>query len=581
MRAGGIEPVRPPAYAPAMTTGTRVVVLALAVTACGDNLSHEDQVAGVALERAWRGADQPDCAIASPLLVESRGEELLLAALASGDLVASSVADGHEVFRVALPAPAEQKVHVAATPGLSGSRVVVPFMLEDAGSGERLAHQVAVLDLEARALDADFPLLTLEAGIPATDGSGEVAFSPANAYSRSQVPVAHPAGSTLGLAYVGFGNLQDIQPWHGWLFEIDLDAWAAGGEAVSAVFLATPESDCGPAGESGSSGMICGGGIWSPPGPTLFEKDGDYQLYVATGNGQLDLGRRDYANSVLRMRRGLLFDPACDPDACADFDPIDPAADCMASCRDQFIPRLLPGDPPFDPPDGRCDGKTFFECYAALDWDLGANTPARVAVPGGDDVLVIPAKDGGLYLADAEHLGTLHDRIQLTAICGANGGTCTANWAGSMVTVPVATTVDGTPVVVVPTFLFDDVNPAGLIGLAIERDPSGAPRWHKLWEAPPFSSSEAVERFRGHVGRVALVTIDGTEYAALVDPGDEHTTDGLLYLVRVADGAIAERAALDGPGRKYSLPAVRGDALYVASCDAENGAGHLEAWRPR
>jgi len=554
----------------------------LAAAACGDNLAHEDELPGIALERAWRGDDLPGCAIASPLLVASRGEEVLLAALASGDLVASSTTDGHEVFRVALPAPADHVAHIAATPGVFGSRVVVPFMIEYASTGERIAHQVAVLDLEERALDLDFPLLTLEASIPASDGSGDVEFSPANAYSRSAVPVAHPAGSANGVAYVGFGNLQDIQPWHGWLFEIDLDAWQAGDEPVSAVFLATPESDCGPDGESGSSGMICGGGIWSPPGPTLFDKGGgDYELYVATGNGQLDLGRRDYANSVLRMERGLAFDPACDPDACADFDPIDPAEGCMASCRDQFIPRLLPGDPPFDPPDGRCDGKTFFECYAALDWDLGANTPARVAVPGGDDVLVIPAKDGGLYMADAEHLGTLHDRIQLTAICGAGGGTCTANWAGSMVTVPVATTVDGTPFVVVPTFLFDDVNPAGLVGLAIERDASGAPHWSKRWEAPPFSSSEAVERFRGHVGRVALVSIGGTEYAALVDPGDEHTTDGLLYLVRVADGAIAERAHLDGPGRKYTLPAVQGEDLYVASCDAENGASHLEAWHPR
>jgi hypothetical protein len=580
MPAGGIEPTRPCAYPGGMT---RLAVLVLAAAAgCGDNHPHQDDLDVVSLERSWRGDDVPACAIASPLLVSSRGEDVLVAALADGTLIASSPVDGREIFQVGLPAPADHVAHIAATPGLFGTRVVVPFMIRRADGGERISHQVAVLDLEARALDVGFPLLTLEASLPASDGSGEVAFLPSNAYSRSEVAVAHPAGSTHGLAYVAFGNLQDIQPWHGWLFEIDLDAWAAGGEPVSAVFLATPESDCGPDGESGASGMICGGGIWSPPGPTLFETDGgEFELYVATGNGQLDLDRQDYANSVLRMRRGLAFDPGCDPDACADFDPVDPAPDCMASCRDQFIPRLLPGDPPFDAPDGRCDGKTFFECYAALDWDLGANTPARVAVPGGADVLVVPAKDGGLYLVDAEHLGTLFDRIQLTAICGSGGGDCQANWAGTMVTVPATTTVEGTPTVVVPTFMFDDVNPAGLVGLQIARDPSGAPHWNKIWEAPPFSSDEAVERFRGHVGRVALVTIAGTEYAALVDPGDEHTTDGLLYLVRVADGAIAERAMLDGPGRKYTLPAVLGDTLYVASCEAENDISHLEAWRPR
>jgi hypothetical protein len=558
------------------------LALVAAAAGCGDNLSPPDEAGGVQLERRWRSDDLPGCTIASPLLVESRGEEVLLAALASGDVVATSPVDGRELFRVALPAPAGQGAHAAATPGVFGSRVVVPYMLRRNDNGERVDHLAAVLDLEARDLDDGFSIIQLAASLPAWDGSGEVEFSAANSYSRSAVPVAHPAGSTHGLAYVGFGNLQDIQPWHGWLFELDLDAWAAGGDAISSVLLATPESDCGPPGESGANDMICGGGIWSPPGPTLFDRgDGSYELYVATGNGQLDLDRHDYANSVLRVGRGLAFDPACDPEACADFDPIDPAADCIESCRDQFIPRLLPGDPPFDPPDGRCDGKTFFECYALLDWDLGANTPARVAVPGGPDVLVVPAKDGGVYLIDADHFGTLHDRIQLTEICGAGGGSCSANWAGTMVTVPVATAVGGVPLVVIPTFMFDERNPAGLVGLAILRDEDGAPRWEKRWEAPAFSSAEAVERFRGHVGRVALVTIDGEEYAALVDPGPEGSTDGLLYLVRVSDGAIAERAALDGPGRKYNLPVVRGETVIVSSCDAEAGASHLEAWRPR
>src|SRR6185295_8981588 len=207
-----------------------------------------------------------------------------------------------------------------------------------------------------------------------------------------------------------------------------------------------------------------------------IERPGGFDVLVATGNGQLDLGRKDYANSILRLHRGLAFDPACDPVACAAFDPIAPAPACIESCADQFIPRLLPGDPPFDPPDGRCDGKTFFECYALLDWDLGADSPARVVVPGGDDVLVLPAKDGGVYLVDAEHMGTLHDRIQLTTICGANGGTCTANWAGTMVTVPAVTAVEGTPTLVIPTFQFDHTNPAGLVALQIVRDDAGTPR---------------------------------------------------------------------------------------------------------
>jgi hypothetical protein len=558
------------------------VLLALAA-ACGDNLTRPpDPPGSVDLARAWRSADVPACAIASPVLVRSQGHDVLLTALADGVLLATSPADGAEVFRVTLAAPAGQETHIAATPGVLGSRLVVATMRRDAGTGARLAHDVVVVDLDTRAVDPAFPAVTLAASVPAQDGTGSVEFLPANAYSRSAIAVTRPADMIHGLAYVGFGNLRDIQPWHGWLFELDLDAWAAGGaaSAVSAVLLTTPEDDCGPPGESGSDDMICGGGIWAPPGPTVFEHAGGFELYVATGNGQLDLGRRDYANAVLRLGRGLAFDPACDPTACAAFDPIDPAPACMASCADLFMPRLLPGEPFFDPPDGRCDGKTFFECYALLDWDLGASSPARVAVPGGADVLVVPAKDGGVYLVDAEHLGTLHDRIQITAICGANGGTCTANWAGTMVTVPAVTSVDGVPTVLVPTFLFDETNPAGLVALEIVRDAGGVPRWRKLWEAPPFSSAEAVERFREHVGRVALVTVAGETHAALVDPGPERSKGGVLYLVRVRDGAIVERAGLDGPGRKYSMPAVIGDTLFVASCDTEaDGPGHLEAWR--
>jgi hypothetical protein len=538
-----------------------------------------DPPASVDLVRTWRSADVPGCALASPLLVTSQGQELLLTAYSDGVLIGTSLTDGSEVFRVALAAPAGQAVHIAATPGVLGSRVVVATMLRDAASARRLAHQVVVLDLETRALDPRFPALTLAASLPAEDG-GVVDFSPANAYSRAAIPTTHPADMTYGLAYVAYGNIQDIQPWHGWLFEIDLDAWAAGGTAVSGTFLATPERDCGPPGESGSDGMICGGGVWSPPGPTLVERtDGTFEIFVPTGNGQLDLGRHDYANSVARLGRGLAFAPTCDAAACASFDPIDPSRACMESCRDLFIPRLLPGDPPFAAPGGRCDGKTFFECYAILDWDLGANSVARVAVPGGADVLVIPAKDGGVYLADADHLGTLHDRIQLTEICGAHGGNCTANWAGSMVTGPAVTSVAGVPTVVIPTFLFDSTNPAGMVALQIVRDSAGIPKWRKLWEAPEFGSDESIERFREHVGRVAIVTLAGVEYAALVDPGAEHSKDGLLYLVRVADGTIEERAALDGPGRKYTLPVAANDTLFTVSCDAEVGPSHLEAWK--
>ena len=84
-------------------------------------------------------------------------------------------------------------------------------------------------------------------------------------YLRAALVNAGRKHNSKGMLYVSFGNSSDIQPWHGWLFELDLDAWAARGvaAAINAVLLSTPESSCGIPGESGSSDMICGGGIWT------------------------------------------------------------------------------------------------------------------------------------------------------------------------------------------------------------------------------------------------------------------------------------------------------------------------------
>lgn len=556
------------------------LLLVLAASACGDD-GHAPPGA-LAFTRRWRSPDLPGCTIASPLAAPTLGGPILVAATSDGIVLGLAPGGGAELWRVALPVPAPETAHLAATPARVGSKLIVAWMgVSGAIDSGRTRHRVGVIDLETRALDPAFPIVELAAAVPAWDGSGDVPFRAAHAYSRSTIVTARPAGTTLGHAWITFGNLRDIQPWHGWVFELDLDAWAAGGAALAAVLLTTPELDCGPEGASGSVDMICGAGVWSPGGPHVREVDGDVELLVATGNGQLDLGHRDYANGILRLRPGLAFDPACDPTACAGFDPIDPSLACIESCRDLFVPRLLPGDPPFDAPDGRCDGKTFFECYALLDWDLGASSPARVPL-GGGEVAVVPAKDGGVYLVDAAHLGTLHDRLQLTTICGANGGTCTANWAGTMVTTPAITSAaDGTTVAIVPTFFFDRTNPAGLVALDLIVEPGVGPRLRKRWEAPRFDDPEAVARFREHVGRVAIVTLDGEPYATVVDPGPDGSDDGLLYVVRVEDGTIVGRLPLDGPGRKYVLPIVDRDAVIVSSCEREaGGPSHLEAWGP-
>src|SRR5262249_43915980 len=159
-------------------------------------------------------------------------------------------------------------------------------------------------------------------------------------------------------------------------------------------------------GMSGSEDMVCGGGVWTPSGPTLVPSADDYELWIPTGNGQLDLGRNDYANTVLRTTRGLALVPDCDAAACASFDPIDPSPACMGSGANVFMPGLRPGDPPLAPPNDLCAGKTFLECYGRLDLDLGADSPVVVQAQGRR-LAVLPAKDGAVYLFDADHFGTM------------------------------------------------------------------------------------------------------------------------------------------------------------------------------
>ncbi|AKF03048.1 PQQ-binding-like beta-propeller repeat protein [Sandaracinus amylolyticus] len=535
----------------------------------------------VTLTRAWQSETFAGCVLASPL--EHDGH--VIVSTGDGRVVALDPDDGTIVWELVLPEPEGTLAHVIATPVIVGDRLVLTWQVVDAtardpAAGPRSAHHVAVVDLVRGELDPAFPIVTLAASRPSADGSGEVVFRASNALSRSRLVHATTADHELGLVYVSFGNARDIQPWHGWIFELDLDAWRARGaeSAIASVLLTSPSNECGIDGESGSDDMICGAGVWSPAGPLLVPDDEHgFALIVPTGNGALDLATRSYAHTLMRVRGpGLSFDPRCDASACAEFDVLDPAPACIASCEDLFVPRLSPEDPPFDAPG--CEELTFFECYAALDWDLGANTPARVELASGRVVYVLPAKDGGVYLLDDEHLGTLHDRVQVVAACGAGGVPCEANWAGTMVTQPLIADVDGTPLAIIATFMPDAVHPAGLVALRVIEDEGGA-HLEPAWTWPSFDGQEARERFRRHPSGLRLVTIEGEDHVAIVEQGRLGSEPGVLHLVRARDGAHAERVALDGPGQRYAVPLALGTRLIVPSCDQGNaGPGHVEAW---
>ncbi|MEZ4459057.1 MAG: hypothetical protein R3E66_04885 [bacterium] len=165
------------------------------------------------------------CPYASPLAYDS-----VILQAAGSDIVALDPNDGSQAWRLTLPAPDGESAVIIGTPALVRDKLVVAYYTTDtdqAGDAQpsRLRHRVSVVDLDTRALDPMFETIELEGTLPAT-GGGTVTFLPSNALARAEVVIGRQAGETFGRAYVTFGNVRDIQPWHGFAFEINLDAWA-------------------------------------------------------------------------------------------------------------------------------------------------------------------------------------------------------------------------------------------------------------------------------------------------------------------------------------------------------------------
>jgi hypothetical protein len=515
-----------------------------------------------------------DSIIASPILDLSQGKPLLIVPVSNGLIAVMDSETGALDWQFLLPTPEGQEAQLISTPVIIGDRLVSLYQCLE--KGVRISHRMVVLDMTKRKLDNTFPVLTFSAEKPDVDGTGTVAFYPKTAFSHAALKHEWSPGSAWGTIYAAFGSSGDTQPFHGWLFEIDLDAWQQQGakKAISNVLLTTPESKCPVTIESGTQEMICGGGIWSPTGPQLYPIANSYELIVPTGNGQVDLARHDYANSLMRVAPSLEFDPGCNEALCKNFDPSQPDEACLSSCKNLFIPRL-PAGTALKPANHECDDKTFAECLAWMDYDLGGSSPVKAELDNGHTVLVQPGKDGAAYLIDADHLGTQYDRMQIVDVCGTPTDECKAGWMGMIVTQPVLTYIDKEPIVVIPTFVPDQTHPAGLVALKI-KTVGGIPKFEPFWQFPEPTSSKAKLGFRSHPSFPVLSTL-GRNRDAVVWVVDIGTT-GTLYGIRIKDGAMLVEQSLLGAGRQLSSPIIYKDTIYIASIMPNTGKAMIEAY---
>lgn len=527
----------------------------------------------IALTPRFSGPRFAGCVYASPLAFEEReGGRRIAIVDGGGSFTAIDAKTGERAWELALPAPEGERAFAVATPVLVGRRAVVAFHTIPSSAAElhvtvaRLRHRVAVIDLDARALDPDHPPVDLAARVPGRFGA--VTFSPGHAMARGAL--VH----VQGRVYVTLGNPRDVQPYRGWVFELDLEAWRTGGAgaAISAAMPTTEDVECGDEGGDGTADTRCGAGVWTPSGPLVLDADGDYRLVVATGNGQLDLARGDYANSLLRVGAGLAFDPGCDAARCSAFSSETLDASCVESCRDAFVPRLLAGERMPAPASGTCEGKSLYLCWASQDQLDGGSTPALVTLRSGRRVLVYPTKDGHLWLVDAAHMGRVYAHVPITEPCGTAEDACVWEWSGTIVTKPEVTEIGGEPAVLVPTFMPDGSHAAGVVALQILEDERG-PRLEPVWRMPPSDHPTARRRFRRHPSRVVVAG----DLAFVVDAAPPRGR-GTLYAMRKDDGRVAAEVRMSGPGYRFAQPLPYDGAVFVTSCDGDFGPGSLEAF---
>lgn len=505
----------------------------------------------------------------SPQLAEVEGlPPMLIVPSADGLVTAFDAASRRRVWQVALPRASQHSVWVMADPVRAVDQLVfayswLPWIPQSQGTR---SHHAAVIDLRRGIVNTEFPPIEFAAQARGVDDA-IISFDPEFHHARSGL--AHvPVQGGLGLVYVGFGADRDQGIWHGWLYEIDLEAWrrTRGAKALANVLVTTPVTDCT------AEQKNCGGGVWAFAGPQIYRTSAGYEILVQTGNGRLDLSRNSYAQSLIRLTPGLKFAPRCDTGLCAKGDPKDPSRACLDSCRNLFVPRLMAGDPPLDPVDGSCRGVSFLRCLDIHDWDFGGGSPMRFESDGKAFYLTA-SKVGGIYLIDAERLGVLYDRKQAATLCGVANSPCPAIYEGLALAQPQIGRVGQKIIAVVPTFNPDKKSSAGVVGYEVETGKT--PKLKEIWRTPATNTPEARQWFREPPTRLVISDVDGAPVAWIAD----NSEIGRLLAIRLRDGHILANIRTNGRPMRNAKPVVYKDVIYLPTlAPGQAGKSRLEAY---
>jgi hypothetical protein len=477
----------------------------------------------------------------------------LVATPSEGLIAALKLGTGEVIWQVRLPVNPGYQPFLEATPVKVGDHLIVAYVWINRKTGA-YSHHARVINLNRGELDPAFDDLEFSAEVAASDGVQMVRFEPAVQHALSAL--AQISSDGLELVYVSFSSIRDVGAWHGWLFELDLDAWKQGPSrnAIKSVFVTTREADC----DDGRAGKLCGGGMWGYSGPQIHHSSDGFEIVVQSGNGLFNLKTGNYAQSMLKLKPGLKFDPLCSSEQCTNIDPRNPPETCLRTCKNLFVPRLLPTDRPLQPADGLCNGLTYLQCLDVEDWDFGSSSPVYVDLPNNQSVYVTAGKAGDIYLVDASSLGVMYDRKQTAELCGTVAEPCPDSGEGMIITQPQVAWIQDSPIVIIATHNPDHNQAAGVTAYAIVTE-TGQPKLKKIWQVPPPSAPAARQWFRAPPTRPVIAEFEGEPIAWIADNGPE----GRILGIRIRDGKLVTDVRTAGWPMRNAKPVLYQNVLYL------------------